>query len=141
MIRRPPRSTLFPYTTLFRSEAAARVHDPRLGDRAGRAGREAGLARAAALGMRRVRGELPVDEHRAEHDPAPVLGRDEAAVLPDPADTGALGPPLLHHRRDVAGGERARAGVRRLDGCGERAELPLHDRVVIAAARVAGDLA
>src|SRR3712207_8719400 len=24
MIRRPPRSTLFPYTTLFRSEAAAR---------------------------------------------------------------------------------------------------------------------
>src|SRR5438876_5918959 len=26
MIRRPPRSTLFPYTTLFR--ARARVHDP-----------------------------------------------------------------------------------------------------------------
>src|SRR3712207_8811790 len=25
MIRRPPRSTLFPYTTLFRSEAAAPV--------------------------------------------------------------------------------------------------------------------
>src|SRR3712207_8221881 len=25
MIRRPPRSTLFPYTTLFRSENAARV--------------------------------------------------------------------------------------------------------------------
>src|SRR3712207_8176679 len=27
MIRRPPRSTLFPYTTLFRSLAAAGVHD------------------------------------------------------------------------------------------------------------------
>src|SRR5256885_10434003 len=29
MIRRPPRSTLFPYTTLFRSEPAkrSRVHD------------------------------------------------------------------------------------------------------------------
>src|SRR5204863_4274091 len=25
MIRRPPRSTLFPYTTLFRSEAASRT--------------------------------------------------------------------------------------------------------------------
>src|SRR5256885_16844320 len=25
MIRRPPRSTLFPYTTLFRSQAAGRV--------------------------------------------------------------------------------------------------------------------
>src|SRR5258708_28033065 len=30
MIRRPPRSTLFPYTTLFRSQAAAdRLHDGR----------------------------------------------------------------------------------------------------------------
>src|SRR3712207_8182335 len=27
MIRRPPRSTLFPYTTLFRSEAAHGAHD------------------------------------------------------------------------------------------------------------------
>src|SRR5256885_11894989 len=26
MIRRPPRSTLFPYTTLFRSRPGARVH-------------------------------------------------------------------------------------------------------------------
>src|SRR5256885_8908608 len=26
MIRRPPRSTLFPYTTLFRSEASQRAH-------------------------------------------------------------------------------------------------------------------
>src|SRR2546422_6052229 len=33
MIRRPPRSTLFPYTTLFRSRAAARGH----GGRAARA--------------------------------------------------------------------------------------------------------
>src|SRR2546425_5260834 len=30
MIRRPPRSTLFPYTTLFRSQAAVR-HRPALG--------------------------------------------------------------------------------------------------------------
>src|SRR3712207_9343965 len=42
MIRRPPRSTLFPYTTLFRSEVAALAGDPRqpldalLVDRAGR---------------------------------------------------------------------------------------------------------
>src|SRR5688572_29918788 len=31
MIRRPPRSTLFPYTTLFRSDYAATVHEA-LGD-------------------------------------------------------------------------------------------------------------
>src|SRR2546422_4391839 len=29
MIRRPPRSTLFPYTTLFRSEPHADVHEDR----------------------------------------------------------------------------------------------------------------
>src|SRR3712207_8905508 len=29
MIRRPPRSTLFPYTTLFRSLRAPDGHDPR----------------------------------------------------------------------------------------------------------------
>src|SRR3712207_7363930 len=28
MIRRPPRSTLFPYTTLFRSKARGIVHGP-----------------------------------------------------------------------------------------------------------------
>src|SRR3712207_7374178 len=34
MIRRPPRSTLFPYTTLFRSEGAAvPAHDEGEGDR------------------------------------------------------------------------------------------------------------
>src|SRR5256885_3429854 len=30
MIRRPPRSTLFPYTTLFRSSRAEVASDPRL---------------------------------------------------------------------------------------------------------------
>src|SRR3712207_8749692 len=30
MIRRPPRSTLFPYTTLFRSRHRRRRHDPAL---------------------------------------------------------------------------------------------------------------
>src|SRR3712207_7333529 len=29
MIRRPPRSTLFPYTTLFRSEDRATIHEVR----------------------------------------------------------------------------------------------------------------
>src|SRR3712207_7294049 len=47
MIRRPPRSTLFPYTTLFRSDGAAR---PRA---AGRAGGEAGAGRGAGAEARR----------------------------------------------------------------------------------------
>src|SRR5258708_20666264 len=32
MIRRPPRSTLFPYTTLFRSLGDAHIHAPVLGE-------------------------------------------------------------------------------------------------------------
>src|SRR3712207_8849174 len=37
MIRRPPRSTLFPYTTLFRSErVGGRVHDRQRGERVDR---------------------------------------------------------------------------------------------------------
>src|SRR3712207_9181751 len=34
MIRRPPRSTLFPYTTLFRSDQLAVQHDPLVRERA-----------------------------------------------------------------------------------------------------------
>src|SRR2546430_8679934 len=48
MIRRPPRSTLFPYTTLFRSEAA--VEDPG-GDRAGAGVRAAEGPGAAGQGV------------------------------------------------------------------------------------------
>src|SRR2546430_10003893 len=42
MIRRPPRSTLFPYTTLFRSQIAGDPVEP---------GGEAGLAGAEPAGM------------------------------------------------------------------------------------------
>src|SRR3712207_7963970 len=54
MIRRPPRSTLFPYTTLFRSPRAARVlrgDDPVRGagrSDVGRTARGAGGVRAGA---------------------------------------------------------------------------------------------
>src|SRR5256885_8402942 len=57
MIRRPPRSTLFPYTTLFRSLQAARGG---VGIREGRPGRRPGLFRAGQRS--RVRSE----EHTSE---------------------------------------------------------------------------
>src|SRR6266581_4879864 len=50
MIRRPPRSTLFPYTTLFRSRAAARAPAP------------AGTSRSRARSPHRSRSE----EHTSE---------------------------------------------------------------------------
>src|SRR2546425_4827440 len=52
MIRRPPRSTLFPYTTLFRSATARRSRTPRSAPPAARgqgALRARGLRRPASL--------------------------------------------------------------------------------------------
>src|SRR2546427_6119554 len=56
MIRRPPRSTLFPYTTLFRSDRAGHRSEPRLrlGSKSRRDGRSSHVDRVAAgeLGQR-----------------------------------------------------------------------------------------
>src|SRR5258708_17918792 len=49
MIRRPPRSTLFPYTTLFRSAEANGVHDLRWLEGAEARAMEPALHCAAAL--------------------------------------------------------------------------------------------
>src|SRR2546427_2400247 len=73
MIRRPPRSTLFPYTTLFRS--ARRLVPQLLGDERPRASHDAvGQAHGATaqapqhLIDHRVRhGEVRVDERSEEH--------------------------------------------------------------------------
>src|SRR5688572_31754121 len=72
MIRRPPRSTLFPYTTLFRSRAARDAprggdgrRDPRdsaTGARARHRPRQHGGLLAALLRRRRTRSE----EHTSE---------------------------------------------------------------------------
>src|SRR3712207_8162839 len=57
MIRRPPRSTLFPYTTLFRSAGGHRLVRP--GGRRG--GRD---RRAEGVGRRQRRGEVHADPPR-----------------------------------------------------------------------------
>src|SRR3712207_8039215 len=58
MIRRPPKSTLLPYTTLFRSEADR--HRPGRSDRVRRGGRRQprglGAAAAGRAGLRRSAG-------------------------------------------------------------------------------------
>src|SRR2546422_7510862 len=60
MIRRPPRSTLFPYTTLFRSEAADVGHDA-VAARAGDCARDQSLP------------DIDADHSR----PQPCAGRSE----------------------------------------------------------------
>src|SRR3712207_8625185 len=71
MIRRPPRSTLFPYTTLFRShqEGDRRERRPQ---------RHAGLGRARA-------------ERRLEGVPDPAVQADREALKSDPGEAKASG--------------------------------------------------
>src|SRR3712207_7612698 len=81
MIRRPPRSTLFPYTTLFRSRP--RVRAPRLVDREERV------------------------EHRPAEDHGVVDGDDEADAHLPPADPLGLGvQPAVGQRRRGAESDR-----------------------------------
>src|SRR5688572_31540180 len=55
MIRRPPRSTLFPYTTLFRSALGGEAAE----GRRGRAGARGSQHRRARRGTRRLHQERP----------------------------------------------------------------------------------
>src|SRR3712207_7126011 len=76
MIRRPPRSTLFPYTTLFRSAPAREPHGaahgaPARGRRGAplataRAAGRAGPARRAAAARLRGAGRPRSEEHTSE---------------------------------------------------------------------------
>src|SRR4051794_9677570 len=105
MIRRPPRSTLFPYTTLFRSQVEMR-----------------GAADAGHLGAE-VLGDLYCE------GPDPTRGADDQDVLArcDPARAQALqcGDGGQRHRRGLlegqAGGLGGKTGLRHGDILGEGA--------------------
>src|SRR3989442_5014835 len=87
MIRRPPRSTLFPYTTLFRSE--------RVGGQAGGVGEIA----AGRRGGRREEG--PPERQPRRNQPGP--GRAAAGLL------GRRRVPLRRHAGCKRGGGKPRA--------------------------------
>src|SRR5256885_12007469 len=65
MIRRPPRSTLFPYTTLFRSRIGHRGHDG-AGSRILRAGDDNPVTVAKALGDDPLGSRERSEEHTSE---------------------------------------------------------------------------
>src|SRR5687768_18315384 len=73
MIRRPPRSTLFPYTTLFRSR---RGDDHDRDDREGRVDHERDVEVAgAAVAERDGEGALPGDGVRSEEHTSELQSR------------------------------------------------------------------
>src|SRR5258707_9937234 len=99
MIRRPPRSTLFPYTTLFRSLvvraariafdvddlAVDRVDQRRASDRAKRANarRRLGVLDAQLLRARRGRGERHAEpDEPADRCPRATAGRELQEITP-----------------------------------------------------------
>src|SRR2546428_1277332 len=97
MIRRPPRSTLFPYTTLFRSAAAP-------GRVVGAAARARGLLFAGARGRAAGPGAVHRPRERAHLPPVHAAGRAtrcaadaleepghrQRGLLPRPAAPAAL---------------------------------------------------
>src|SRR3712207_8352464 len=94
MIRRPPRSTLFPYTTLFRSQGLAGEREEGLADSLGK-GRVRVVEPGDVLGGRLPRGDehgfgdqighVRADHVDAEGRTAAALGDDlhEAALADD----------------------------------------------------------
>src|SRR3712207_7038723 len=65
MIRRPPRSTLFPYTTLFRSGADGRDRRGRGVPARARLARDVGLRPSRRRRRREERGAGPLDRRAA----------------------------------------------------------------------------
>src|SRR3712207_4214741 len=80
MIRRPPRSTLFPYTTLFRSDVAGVLDDHALQAQAEAEGRDAvdpGVAQRPELALDAADAEAPGDAdavHAGQRVRGPLRG-------------------------------------------------------------------
>src|SRR5256886_17707826 len=81
MIRRPPRSTLFPYTTLFRSLRVLRSEDPGhlpVEDQRDRQRRQRERELAPAAHLQRARG---LDEGATLGDVPRIVGEERVHVL------------------------------------------------------------
>src|SRR2546428_7885329 len=78
MIRRPPRSTLFPYTTLFRS-GFGREAKPAPSSRAGKQQRQARQASPQEHGLHvdLVRLPLELRDHRSEEHTSELQSRSD----------------------------------------------------------------
>src|SRR2546430_11344074 len=101
MIRRPPRSTLFPYTTLFRSRPPEPARDSQEGGIAAASGRQPEMA---ATSSRPQRSEEHTSELQSqsnlvcrlllEKKKQPASPRARSSTLSNPAETPSLS--LLH---------------------------------------------
>src|SRR5438552_9075195 len=102
MIRRPPRSTLFPYTTLFRSRGSGRPAPARRGR--SRATTSAVSARrwGKSAGRRRIRSEEHTSELQSpDHLVCRLLLEKKKTIRSVYASTiSDIAAPVLHHKPD-----------------------------------------
>src|SRR2546425_8469329 len=123
MIRRPPRSTLFPYTTLFRSLAAL-IQKPRLGAEVLPAGRVLELATiggARALGLEGEIGSITAGK-RAD---LVVLDLGEPHLRPstgDPVSAGVYSARASDVRDVFVDGRPVVLGAQLVTAPGDRSE-------------------
>src|SRR3989449_8403836 len=112
MIRRPPRSTLFPYTTLFRSPREARRGDP-----AGRRGRQGDPGPRADSQIAEGQGWTGRDAAgRAPGADAPARALRAAALVQERREGGRRDPP-----RRAAGARGCQVPARELPPDARRA--------------------
>src|SRR3712207_1408590 len=94
MIRRPPRSTLFPYTTLFRSGLEV-SHPRQRGEGVRVHGLSEGQAHVAESLVYQPLRRLHVYQHTSADDPDPVADAlDLSQVVRGEKDRASLGPDL-----------------------------------------------
>src|SRR2546422_11482464 len=101
MIRRPPRSTLFPYTTLFRSQRAVHEKEPR--DRGRHRARRPRGRLEERQPENRVLGDVAVLER---DDLAPEAARHELRLRPGAVEPLGRPHPVVV-RRELVVGRRA----------------------------------
>src|SRR2546422_749488 len=136
MIRRPPRSTLFPYTTLFRSVLTLwRASGLRRGTR--RRGAPVGLLFAKQCLVNELAEDVPERDVRLL-DAGDYFGRDDEAMIHEAGElaAGPAGPahrhePLrlrrLHALQDVRGIAASADRDRHVAGTAQRLDLPGED--------------
>src|SRR2546425_6574300 len=131
MIRRPPRSTLFPYTTLFRSHHVVRVVDHPLEIPQGHVEHVAhrGRQRLEEPDVRHRHGELdvahPLAPHLRERDLHAAAVADHAAVA-DALVLAAVALPVLYRAEDALAEQPVPLRLERpvVDGLGLRDLAP-----------------
>ena len=121
-------------------DAAARIELVRRREGLGRAGIEAGPARAAMIGFCCIRDQHRVSQHHAQEEPGAEFAADQVRMLALPAQTGLGRQRLFHQRRGID--EDFHLGARlRHEGAGKLLQPRFQQVVIVPPPRIDRDIA